>query len=422
MCQHIIRWLFAILITSAGTGICADVPYVFGEDGGRPLDDPSLYLVDGVSDETVIYVSPVEPTSIPLSSDSDDSEVPLVSDYDDSDTIVFTTASGPDDDTTETKSRTVGAIKNELNEKVDINNDITRNTAVVIAAKYPGRYNIDQITSIHKYLQSGWHYVNDPRGVDYYSSASNTLLLGKELGCVGAGDCDDFAILMSALTESIGGTTRIILAYNDTSGHAYTEVYLGQVDKKNDHVEDIINWLKSESNTDKIYTHLDPKTKDVWLNLDWSADHPGGPFWKAEKHRPLLIREKYNKVAPRLPEGFMAGTPGGSTQTGTIQGRVTDEHGSPLIASIVLTDEYGKTHLAVTDRNGNYELSLVPGRYDLTAEKTGYFFEKISANVRTGRVTAIPIHGEEEYSIGTGITLGEPYSWGNDESLVDYYK
>jgi Transglutaminase-like superfamily. len=88
---------------------------------------------------------------------------------------------------------------------------------------------------------------------------------------VGGGDCDDFAILMSALVESIGGTTRIILARNNsTGGHAYTEVYLGRINNSDSggQVEAIIDWLKEKLDADKIYTHIDTDTKDVWLNLD----------------------------------------------------------------------------------------------------------------------------------------------------------
>ena len=35
---------------------------------------------------------------------------------------------------------------------------------------------------------------------------------------------------MSSLIENIGGSTRIMLAYGQDSGHAYTEVYLGKLD------------------------------------------------------------------------------------------------------------------------------------------------------------------------------------------------
>ena len=106
---------------------------------------------------------------------------------------------------------------------------------------------------------------------------------------------------------------------------------------------------------------------------------------------------------------------------GLLRCQVTDGHGSPRIATIVLTDEDGKTRLGVTDRYGTYKLSLAPGRYELTADKTGYYFEKITVNIRSGRETPVPIHGEEEYIVDTGVTLGEPYVWSDDE-LVNYYK
>ena len=431
MYPHASRWL-AILLICAGTVMGDDIPYVFGDDGGKALEDSSYYIIDENSDEELNYsvLPPETPEVQPLveNIELDDTDVPFLSDYDDSDVIVFTTASSPDGGGCETVSRTVGAIQTEINEKVDVENPITRNTAVVIAAKYPGEYNIDQIVSIYDYLQDGWHYVNDPRGIDYYSSASETLQLGKELDCIGAGDCDDFAILMSALIESIGGTTRVILAYNQNSGHAYSEVYLGQVNNTAHHVEDTINWLKSEYNTDAIYTHVDQSTQDVWLNLDWGRDennvaHPGGPFYRAERQRPLIIRGELTKVAPRLPEGYVSVSRSTTAATyGAIQGQVVDENGNPLIAKVLLTDEYGNSQLAITDRYGNYEIDLEPGTYTITAEKTGYYFEEISANVRSGREITVPIHGEEEFVVSSGVTLGEAYSWsGDDESLADYY-
>ena len=70
--------------------------------------------------------------------------------------------------------------------------------------------------------------MRDPRGIDYFAYANETLKVGEKANCVDVGDCDDFAILMSALIESIGGTTRVILAHNNsTGGHAFAEVYLG---------------------------------------------------------------------------------------------------------------------------------------------------------------------------------------------------
>jgi len=81
---------------------------------------------------------------------------------------------------------------------------------------------------------NGWSYARDPRGTDFFMHANQSLKIGGKAGCSGVGDCDDFAILMSALVESIGGTTRIIFAQNKTmGGHAYAEVYLGNLSNQN---------------------------------------------------------------------------------------------------------------------------------------------------------------------------------------------
>jgi hypothetical protein len=113
---------------------------------------------------------------------------------------------------------------------------------------------------------------------------------------------------MAALIESIGGTTRIILARNNTTGgHAYTEVYLGQLDSDNNHIDDIVNWLKDLYETDKIFAHIETDTKEVWLNLDWGRDvdgnaHPGGPLYPGDMHIVVRINPNATKTAVNLPE------------------------------------------------------------------------------------------------------------------------
>jgi hypothetical protein len=205
----------------------------------------------------------------------------------------------------------------------------------VLALKYPGDLTIDQIASIYGYLKNGdserkgWGYVRDPRGIDYLRYANASLKLGDRANCVGGGDCDDFAILMSALIESVGGTTRIILARNEnTGGHAYTEVYLGSLSEQNNLVGDIIAWLQQKHGTDRIYTHIDTNTKDVWLNLDWGPDekgntHPGGPFYQGDKHIVLCIRDSYKKTPLKLPDSYsvladVPSSPSYATENATI--------------------------------------------------------------------------------------------------------
>ncbi len=286
-------WLCVILITGIGMG--ADVPFVFDET----TSGVASYSSDQIGQA---HISSPDLAGVPAVIQAADDEV-----------IAFPVTAGSNSpiDTTEKK---VADLKRIFDECVDTNNSYVLNKGAVIAAKYSGDLTIDQVSAIYEYLKNGdgikrgWSYVRDRRGLDYYRYANESLKIGDDAGCSGGGDCDDFAILTSALVESIGGTTRIILARNNTTGgHAYAEVYLGQINASNSQAEDIISWLKQEYETDKIYTHIDTDTKDVWLNLDWGPDergnaHPGGPFYPGDKHYIICIRDTYGKTPLKLPE------------------------------------------------------------------------------------------------------------------------
>ncbi len=199
----------------------------------------------------------------------------------------------------------VEELKKVFNSRVEPDNQLVHEQAVLLASKYPEDNTIGQISSIYSYLksgdgkQNGWSYLPNPRDEAYFSYANETLKMGKAARCAGIGDSYDFAILMSALVEAAGGTTRIILAYNNTTGgHAYAEAYLGQINAPNDEIENIVNWLKKKYNATEIYTHVDMDTKDVWLNLDWWPDekgnsHPGGPFYQGDRYEAISIRDSY---------------------------------------------------------------------------------------------------------------------------------
>ena len=288
-------WLFALILT--GVGSASDMPFVFGDGQGKVAD----YTADQLEQASV--------------NSQDLAGVPHVSSPSDDEVMDFQVTGGGEAPPSLTEKR-VGDLKEEFDARVEPDNPRVNDEAVVLALKYPGDLTIDQIASIYGYLKNGdgerkgWGYVRDPRGIDYLRYANASLKLGDRAGCVGGGDCDDFAILMSALIESVGGTTRIILARNEsTGGHAYTEVYLGSLSEQGNQVEGIIAWLRQEYGTDKIYTHIDTDTKDVWLNLDWGPDekgnaHPGGPFYQGDKHIVLCIRDSYKKTPLRLPDSY----------------------------------------------------------------------------------------------------------------------
>ena len=276
------------MLITIGLGVASDVPFVFDAK------------TSGVSNYTSTQLEQAHISSPDLVG------VPTIIQPEDNETLEFPVTGGGStpEGTTEKK---MGELKKILNSKVEPDNQRVRKEALGLALKYPGDHTIDQICSIYGYLKSGdgskkgWGYVPDPRGLDYFSYANESLDAGENY--VGGGDCDDFAILMSALIESVGGTTRIILAHNNsTGGHAYTEVYVGQLNATNNQVEEVLTWLEQTYDTDKIYTHIDTDTKYVWLNLDWSADYPGGPLYQGDKHYVLCIRDTFGKTPLNLPE------------------------------------------------------------------------------------------------------------------------
>ncbi len=132
---------------------------------------------------------------------------------------------------------------------------------------YPEYFTIIQSFAIFKEINSRWNYVSDPKGHDYIAKATESL---KYL----SGDCDDHSVLMAACIKSIGGTTRLI----HTKGHIYPELYIG--DKKDlEHINYAIknDLFPIESRKKPIHYHIDERGH-IWLNLDYTAKYPGGPF------------------------------------------------------------------------------------------------------------------------------------------------
>lgn len=161
---------------------------------------------------------------------------------------------------------------------VDYDNPKVRNFAVMATSKHFRNFKRygDYRTTIQCFaafyeINSRWNYVSDPKGRDYIASADESLLYFS-------GDCDDHAILMAACVRAIGGTPRLI----HTKGHIYPEILIG---RKSD--LETINYLikkvlfVKESKGKEIHYHIDERGQ-VWLNLDYTATYPGGPFMSEE--------------------------------------------------------------------------------------------------------------------------------------------
>lgn len=168
--------------------------------------------------------------------------------------------------------------KSKIEAAVEYDNPKVRNFALTATTKHfrdvKGFHDYRQIIqcfAIFKEVQDRWNYVNDPKNREYIAKATESLEHFS-------GDCDDHAILMAALIRAIGGTPRII----HTQAHMYPEMLIG--DESN--IENIIYLIqevlfKNESKGKQIFYHIDERG-NVWLNLDYTAKYPGGPFMSEE--------------------------------------------------------------------------------------------------------------------------------------------
>ena len=83
---------------------------------------------------------------------------------------------------------------------------------------------------------------------------------------------------MAAAVRAIGGTPRLI----HTKGHIYPEILIGTMNDL-----ETVNYLiknilfEKESYKKQLHYHIDERGQ-VWLNLDYTAKYPGGPFLSEE--------------------------------------------------------------------------------------------------------------------------------------------
>ena len=168
--------------------------------------------------------------------------------------------------------------KSRIFNAVEYENPKIRNFALMATTKdfkdvrgYPKYRTLIQCFAVFKEINSRWNYVSDPKGREYIADASESLLYFS-------GDCDDHSILMASCVKAIGGTPRLI----HTGGHIYPEILIG-----NKADLETINYLikkvlfVKESNGKQLHYHIDERGQ-VWLNLDYTATYPGGPFMSEE--------------------------------------------------------------------------------------------------------------------------------------------
>jgi hypothetical protein len=184
-----------------------------------------------------------------------------ITEFNGSNRVNFTVAASPQGDSASYEtSRTMEPIKEEIGWKINRGDDFVRNEGIELIGKKSGPRRIDQISAIYDSLvdEKNWTYVDDWKGLDQFQYSNYTLKLGQDVGGLGKGDCDDFAILLGALMESVGASSRIVFAYGPTGGHAYTEVYLGKAKGPGSDVDRMIRWLRY------VYRSRRSMSKPIW--------------------------------------------------------------------------------------------------------------------------------------------------------------
>jgi Ca2+/Na+ antiporter len=168
--------------------------------------------------------------------------------------------------------------KSKIISAIEYQNPKVRNFAIMATSKYfkhakgySDYRTIIQCFAVFKEVNRRWNYVSDPKQGDYIATARESLLYFS-------GDCDDHSVLMASAIRAIGGTPRLI----HTKGHMYPELLIGSI-----HDLEKINYLiknvlfAKESYKKKLHFHID-EYQQVWLNLDYTANYPGGPFLSQE--------------------------------------------------------------------------------------------------------------------------------------------
>lgn len=180
------------------------------------------------------------------------------------------------------KSCNLSGDKQQLVNSCNYSNKVVRNLAVSLAGKSAGEYNLGQVCDIFDYCFNNWKYVNDSKENGVVEYASNTIENGLN------GDCDDFAVLVCSMVLSIGGEARINYAYNDDTGHAFTEVNIGKME-----VEDyLVKRYAKVYKGDGIFMRSDNQG-NRWLNLDWFAKHPGGGYFEYKTGTTFYLIQEY---------------------------------------------------------------------------------------------------------------------------------
>jgi hypothetical protein len=161
-------------------------------------------------------------------------------------------------------------IGERVKSKVSWSDSAVRNFSVLHCQDYFSSYENKygycvRYLSLFKHINSNFKYISDAKRDEYFATPSETIKVGL------AGDCDDHSILMASCMKAIGGEVRLVIV----EGHIYPELGFDGIDQFNNAVRAIDKLFHDDL---KDYVHYHTDEGKYWINLDYSARHPGGPY------------------------------------------------------------------------------------------------------------------------------------------------
>jgi hypothetical protein len=157
-----------------------------------------------------------------------------------------------------------------LQAKVQPTDSVVRNWSVKHSLEsfdeyYPKYGSQVRLLSLFRHINSNFKYVSDSERDEYFATAKETIQNGM------GGDCDDHTILMVTCMKAIGAHCRMIL----TDGHLYPELLCGD-EKQFEMMQQAVIHLFGNEAIDNMYYH--EQNGQYWINLDYTARYPGGPY------------------------------------------------------------------------------------------------------------------------------------------------
>src|SRR5208283_247642 len=215
----------------------------------------------------------------------------------------------------------------KISQAIDyLNTDVHNFALQQVQHSSAGYYNIAQICDVWQTIRNQWTYVSDPPNFDYWTSASDSINNGLK------GNCADYATLNAAVMESIGGSARVVTACapGGSPCHAYAEVFIS--DNYSD-LQSITDSLRDRYGISPVYYHsyVDPSgNTEYWLNLDWQAYYPGGPFFQDDGSYNIFYPNGVYDVITNSGSTVVASTPSMQYLTGLTSGGTNNQE-APLV-------------------------------------------------------------------------------------------